>query len=180
MVIIIAFQAGRDKMLKHYSKTNWTYCSSLILDPRHKIASFDITSWGREMKTGAIKAFKEMYETYYQEMEKNQESTINNVTSDIDNDLNLDFIYAERTHNTASEEFDAYINAPRASKDCDVLNWWKIHETMYPILAWFAKDILEITATPVPAERLFSKASLVIKKHRNRLNAQSAIGLFYV
>lgn len=35
--LLTAFQAGRDKMLKHYSKTNWIYCALLILDPQHKI-----------------------------------------------------------------------------------------------------------------------------------------------
>ncbi|CAD6208883.1 GSCOCG00010705001-RA-CDS, partial [Cotesia congregata] len=33
--LLIVFQASRDKMLNHYRKTNWVYCSSLILDPRH-------------------------------------------------------------------------------------------------------------------------------------------------
>ena len=39
--LLLAFQAGRDKLLKHYKKCNWIYCISLILDPRHKIECFD-------------------------------------------------------------------------------------------------------------------------------------------
>ena len=38
--LLLALQASRDKMLKHYIKTNWIYCSSLILDPRHKVETF--------------------------------------------------------------------------------------------------------------------------------------------
>lgn len=40
--LIRAFLAGRDKMLKHYKKTNWIYCVSLILDPKHKEETFDL------------------------------------------------------------------------------------------------------------------------------------------
>ena len=60
-ILISAFQAGRDKILKHYKKRNWIYCISLILDPRHKIAAFDNSSWGKEMKDESIKVFKEIY-----------------------------------------------------------------------------------------------------------------------
>ena len=57
-ILISAFQTGRDKILKHYNKCNWIYYISLILDPRHKIAAFDNSSWGEEMKHESIKVFK--------------------------------------------------------------------------------------------------------------------------
>lgn len=39
-----AYQAGQDKLLKHYHKSNWIYCICLVLDPRHKIESFNATT----------------------------------------------------------------------------------------------------------------------------------------
>lgn len=45
--LLIAFQAGRDKILKHYKKFNWVYCVSLILDPRFKLEAFNETAWGK-------------------------------------------------------------------------------------------------------------------------------------
>ena len=40
-----------------------------------------------------------------------------------------------------------------------------------------ARDFLSISATYVPGERLFSKASLVVGKHRSRLNNESVSSL---
>ncbi|WP_375638043.1 hypothetical protein, partial [Bartonella sp. CL9QHWL] len=34
--LLLCFQQGRNKMLQHYAKSNWLYCASLVLDPRHK------------------------------------------------------------------------------------------------------------------------------------------------
>lgn len=59
--LLIAFQASIDKMLKHYRKTNWIYCSCLILDPRHKIETFLLTEWVKEIKNEAIQCFPEIY-----------------------------------------------------------------------------------------------------------------------
>lgn len=42
-ILLLAFQAGPDKMLNHYNKTNWVYCSALILDPRHKVETFSLS-----------------------------------------------------------------------------------------------------------------------------------------
>lgn len=39
-----AYQAGQDKLLKHYHKSNWIYCICLVLDPRYKIESFNATT----------------------------------------------------------------------------------------------------------------------------------------
>jgi len=59
--LILGFQVARDKILKHYKKTNWIYCVSLILDPRHKAETFDLTLWGVEIKNMSLKNFKVIY-----------------------------------------------------------------------------------------------------------------------
>lgn len=91
--LLTAFQAGRDKMLKHYSKTNWIYCASMILDPRHKIETFDLTSWSKEIKAESIKQFLEYYKSYYNEKQNDN----NNCTKTIetDNDIHIDSLYTE-------------------------------------------------------------------------------------
>lgn len=65
IALAYAIQAGRDKMVKHYSQCNWIYDVALILDPRHKYLSFDSTEWGKEIKDKAIKKFENIFRTTY-------------------------------------------------------------------------------------------------------------------
>ena len=57
IVLLLAFQAARDKIIKHYEKNNWVYYVSLNLDPRHKMKAFDLTVWGKELKSTSYKTF---------------------------------------------------------------------------------------------------------------------------
>lgn len=40
--LLLAFQAARDKLIKYYNKTYWIYCVVLLLDPRHKLETFNL------------------------------------------------------------------------------------------------------------------------------------------
>lgn len=63
--ILSALRLGLEKLIKHYSKSNWIYCAVLVLDPRHKISTFDATQWGREMKAFSLETFKNIFKTEY-------------------------------------------------------------------------------------------------------------------
>lgn len=175
--LILAFQAARDKMLKYYSKSNWVSCTTLILDPKHKVETFDLTPWGSDNKNESLKMFKHLFQQYRTFEPEEEEMEL--VGEDDDEDA-IDFnkLYSAPSSSSASynsnKELDQYLNQPRALSNEDTLQWWKRHELQFPALANMARDFLSISATSVPAERLFSKASLVIRKHRNRLNNDSA------
>lgn len=177
--LLLAFQAGRDKMLKHYTKTNWLYCASLVLDPRHKVDTFELTDWGKQMKTQSLQIFHDVFKQYQNDVEENKckQRTPDFDTDEDEDGITLDMLYGNNKRFTPSEEFQAYASAPRVTKDTNILLWWKMHENNYPNVAKMARDIFSITATSVPSERLFSKAALTIRKHRNRLNTDSARSL---
>lgn len=187
-LIICAFKAGRDKMLKHYKKTNWIYCAALILDPRHKVATFSRTSWGREMKESSVENFERIFKGNYLAHKNAQPPEIvvseENLEEPSENgdfqDLNSFYgsIDKEQSQREGERtEIDRYLDLSRSPQQTNLLHWWKEHEIEYPRLAKMARDLLAIPATSVPAERLFSKAGLTIRKHRNRLNAESARSL---
>ena len=75
---------------------------------------------------------------------------------------------------TQNDEISSYWNLACASDNIAPLEWWKAHETEYPLLSKIARDYLSIMATSVPCEQLFSIAGLTITKSRNRLSGNSA------
>lgn len=184
--LLQGYVAARDKMLKHYRKTNWIYCIALVLDPRFKLEPFLKTVWGKELKECTLEKLEDMFNIYFQ---KFPNSSVNDLDSSQSELFDFDNNEKEGLQNfnavceascssnkieNASSELQKYLDLPRAPKKGNNLNWWKDNQKEFPILSKIARDILSISATSVPSERLFSRASLIIRKHRNRLNNQSA------
>lgn len=178
-----AYQAGREKLLKHYHKSNWIYCVCLVLDPRHKIESFNATTWGKEIKDQTIKKFEDLYKKiYFIPLENSLDNNLRNSSPDDydDDDDNIDIsaIYEKSVKNSDwRNELTKYYNTRRTDKNVDILAWWSTNSQEYPCLSKMARDFLGTPATSVPAERLFSKAGLIIRKHRSQLTAESARSL---
>ena len=60
------------------------------------------------------------------------------------------------------------------------LNWWKLHEHSFPLLAKVAKIYLGIPATSVPSERgFFSCAGDIVTAQRSMLNSENVDHLFF-
>jgi hypothetical protein len=63
-----------------------------------------------------------------------------------------------------------YLNQKIVRIKEDPLFFWERHKTVYPNLTNIAlKYLTVVAATSVPAERMFSKAGIVMELHRNRL-----------
>lgn len=183
--IIMALQSARNKILKHYNKTNWIYCVALILDPRHKLDSFNLTQWGQDMKQTAVSKFENIYKNCYYKQNLNQlpdySRKLTEETTHDDFDIDISYLFQKadnrmETHDW-KEEINKYLETNRADEDEDILLWWWKNEKNYPCLSAMAKDIFSIMATSVPSERCFSKANLIITKLRNRLNYVSSRSL---
>ena len=71
-------------------------------------------------------------------------------------------------------ELKSYLAQGRISlKDCDILQWWSMHEKDYPVLASMARCYLAVPATSAPSERVFSQASHLITPERHSLGKDS-------
>lgn len=94
--------------------------------------------------------------------------------------MNVNFLFSKETDNDRSnywkKELTQYCVLSRVDENVDILNW-SIHERSFSNLSRMAKDFLATMATSVPAERVNSKASLIIRKHRNKLNAEPSRSL---
>ena len=76
-------------------------------------------------------------------------------------------------YNYWQRKLNRYCAEGRADENTNVLEWCKRHQITYVNLVRMARDYLSVSATSVTAERLFSRSSLTIKKHRNRLSDES-------
>jgi hypothetical protein len=54
-----------------------------------------------------------------------------------------------------------------------VLNWWRSHESEYPIMSQVARDYLAIPAGEVDVERLFSSGRDLIGIRRHTLSIET-------
>lgn len=169
--LLEAFLNCKIKLMKHYLKSNWVYCCILILDPRHKVETFSMTSWGREMKTQSIVFFEKMYRDRCQVEVEAAESTSSSSNND---DIEYTSLFEQKSKkNHWKHELNEYLELKRAPKNTDILEWWKAHELQFPTIAKMAKDLLSIQATSVASERLFSQAGLINTKLRSSLNEES-------
>lgn len=88
--LIIGFQADRDKILKHYQESNWIYTAILLLDPRHKLETFDVTTRSKELKKITLTKFEAIYTNYFSKLgaEKSKETkTLKSQEPDNENDF---------------------------------------------------------------------------------------------
>ncbi|KAL7303447.1 hypothetical protein TKK_0004629 [Trichogramma kaykai] len=175
-ILILAFQKGRDKLINHYQKCNWIYCISLILDPRSKAIGLQKTGWSRELHDETLDKFKSVFKIYYDKYfidDCTEEPALKKCRKS-EEDLDFDILFVKPKKSIVwMNEINKYLEDPRPDSDTDILLWWKLHANEYPIIARMARDILCIPATSVPAERLFSEASLVLTKTRCSLKDDS-------
>ena len=66
------------------------------------------------------------------------------------------------------DEIQRYKSIPTAEDD--PLEWWKCNGKTFPVLSILAARFLQIPATSVPCERLFSMAGHVCSKKRSTLS----------
>jgi len=136
-----------------------------ILDPGLNFAYMKSILKPEEYES-ITKKFNEKFSDYY-----NKYSTITKTTIEMADPLILQSIYKKRRFDN-TEEVENY---SKISQDSGInpIEWWKMHECIYPCLSKFDFDVLCIPATSVPSEQVFSKAGIIITQRRNRLSDTS-------
>ncbi|KAL6484220.1 hypothetical protein MHYP_G00062650 [Metynnis hypsauchen] len=62
----------------------------------------------------------------------------------------------------------------------NVLEWWKTHQSEFPVLADLAKEYLCIPSTSVPSERVFSTAGDLVRSERSALSPEHVDQLIFL
>ena len=63
------------------------------------------------------------------------------------------------------------------SEDFDILKWWKVNSSRFPILSQLARDVLVISISTVASESAFSTGGRVLDPYRSSLTSKVVEGL---
>jgi hypothetical protein len=94
-----------------------------------------------------------------------------------------DVYEARGRHNEAEKAYDKSMLEWKAAKvgpepaspsyvPIDILEWWKTRAAQFPLMAQMARWMCAISISGAEVERVFSRGSLVLPPHRNRLGAE--------
>jgi len=172
---------------------------AVVLDPRYKLKFVDWSfrkfhdftiaesmSW--KVKTG----FYKMYDYYKVCLGSNlrrgssESSQTKSKTEDAKDEGDRDVIAMEFDQDMAEEsnlenktEVEQYLFEPRKklNSQFDILNWWKVNSTKFPILALMARDVLAIPISTVASESAFSTGGRVIDTYRSSLTPNTVEAL---
>lgn len=100
------------------------------------------------------------------------------------NDLDLFFGEADEvqvsTRASAEQEVATFFGEKPAPSTADPLAWWHTHASRFPLLSQVARQVLCVTATSVPSERVFSAAGHIVSKLRAALSAGNVDALIFL
>ena len=77
-------------------------------------------------------------------------------------------------------EIDAYLKEQNLDAEGNPLEWWRSHESTYPLMARISKKYLCVPATSTSSERVFSKGGLIVTPHRASLKPETAEMLIFL
>lgn len=145
-----------------------------ILDPRYKHLSFENES----IKSLVINKITQFIECTEEQSENvfpptSEETALNFLffgTKTINKQLGMNYL----------EELQTYLQEAECSLYINPLNWWRDNANRYPNLSKLSKKYLNIPATSVPSERVFSTAGDIITAERSRLSSENASILIFL
>ncbi|KAH9644324.1 hypothetical protein HF086_003109 [Spodoptera exigua] len=77
-------------------------------------------------------------------------------------------------------ELDKYLQEPLLKRTEDPLKWWHAKKNIYPLLFNYVIKRLNLVATSVPCERIFSKAGYTPNERRRRLTTKKLSQLLFI
>ena len=193
-----------EKFDKYWKNYNQMFEIAILLDPSSKIVClewvfkilYETVEYRNTRMIEARNLFKKLYEEYrvrFGAKESDQIVNKNDATSrqfkrkagddEHGKARSLFLKYRNEISNKAvveeKTELDRYFDDKSAEEDdmIDILQWWKLNSTKYPILSHMARDILAIPVSTVASESAFSTGGRVLDPHRTSLKPDTVEAL---
>jgi hypothetical protein len=155
---------------------------AVVLDPRskldyvnHYLGYFFEKETADVLKSTLLSSLKSIYREYQGIGEGSQCMGESQPEEDDDDDIHGMGFYVKATGRRidARSELDKYLSEecePHSkSVEFDILNWWKVNSSRYPILASIAREVLAIPVSTVASKSAFSAGGRVLGPHRSNL-----------
>ncbi|CAN6361465.1 unnamed protein product [Urochloa humidicola] len=178
----------KQKFQKYWDLSYLQICVPVVLDPRFKFnfVAFRLdANFGDKGPTYTTKVkstINDMFSAYSSctlDFSSNCEQQSNVQTTNEDNPW-ADWEQHLATQRSAVKtELEVYLQDDvfPLQKNFDILQWWMMHSTKYPILSCMARDVFAAPATTVPSESAFSTGGRVISDYRSRLTSKNVEAL---
>ena len=88
--------------------------------------------------------------------------------------------FLENRLSPIDKEIRRYEGFSLAPKNVNILQWWKTHENVLPLLSKLAKKVLTIPASSSKSERVFSCGGNFVTPKRNKLGAKKVEDLILI
>ncbi|KAJ1696371.1 hypothetical protein LUZ63_004883 [Rhynchospora breviuscula] len=191
------------KWERYWTSANTLLAIACVLDPRCKLTAVEYYykliypqdhEWYINNLKGCINAlFDEYFKAYSLQQSQGESSQAQSQSqsqasgpsssgtgSSTVNDIRagLKSLLAEKnTAEPLKSELEQYLTEPldatALDASFDILAWWKLKVTVYPVMARLARDVLAVPASTVASESTFSTSGRTLSTVRNSLNDES-------
>ncbi|KAL9678681.1 hypothetical protein QQ045_016530 [Rhodiola kirilowii] len=168
-------------------KINLIVFIAYVLDPRFKLSMLEMTLSSLGQSRTEVEGVISIVKASLQDLHKAYKGGVSNTTQpfgsvaiidddddDCANDLlrQLDRLRHAMQTDEITNDLDSYFaDAPEAAlnKEFNLMEWWKVNQFKYPIVAKIAKDIFAIPSSTIASEAAFSLGKRVVDPFRASL-----------
>jgi hypothetical protein len=187
----LKMQSKYDKYWGDLEKVNGFLFIAALIDPRYKLGALEYwfknqlgEAKGMEMTKKVEGVFERMFSEYCSGTSATDppsavvDSTVSTVDVDDDDDYFAEWRISQRALESKSE-IERYLSERviERTPDFDILNWWKVNSTKFPVISLIAHDVLAIPITIVPSKSVFSTGGRILDPFRSSLAPKTAEGL---
>lgn len=189
-----------DKYWGDVNKMNKLIYVAVVVDPRYKLEFIEfalVEEYGDEigwkLANDTKVVIKELFEEYKlisqpkatqtQVNQQDQSSSKSSITSSRTQSALGERFMRQKMESGEVEsksELDIYLKESvyvTKSEDFDILKWWKVNSSRFPILSQLARDVLAIPISTVASESAFSTGGRVLDPYRSSLSPKVVEGL---
>ncbi|KAL6654142.1 hypothetical protein ACP70R_007607 [Stipagrostis hirtigluma subsp. patula] len=175
-----------EKFQKYWDLSLLQICVPVVLDPRLKLkfVAFRLRKGWPNKAEAYVKEVKRVVKDLYSDYSSKMPCSNSDNTQPSQNDQLVDEdspwadweqLLTTQRKNKVKSELDTYLqDDPFPREDgFDILQWWKMHSSKYPVLSRVARDVFAAPASTVASESAFSTGDRVINEYRSRLTSKT-------